>query len=353
MGKSVTGRQGVTLLELLLALALTSLIVVVIGMAIDLNLNALDIERTNVRETLVARAVLRTIANDLQNAVLYEPIDLSGVQEMVAGADLGGMDLSGDAQGSSGDASGDRGSSGDSPDASSGGGLDASDIAGLDLGLDETMSDNTLDIAGTLEPTSAPGLYGNQYELQVDVSRLPRVDQYEAALAATAEGSVPDIVSDVKTVAYFLHTDESMPVNVGLADTPTAIGSGIVRRQMDRAKTSFSAQDGTLDPSAGGGDLLAPEVNYLEFRYFDGLEWQTEWDSEQTGGLPVAVEITIGIDPASGEDPETLDVTEASDLATADMSEFLYRLVVHLPVAQPTALDEESLDSSGMEALGL
>jgi len=94
-------------------------------------------------------------------------------------------------------------------------------------------------------------------------------------------------------------------------------------------------------------------VNYLEFRYFDGLEWQIEWDSQEMGGLPVAVEITIGIDPAGGKDPETLDATEVNDLALADMSEFLYRLVVHLPAAQPTALDEESLDMGGMEGLGL
>jgi hypothetical protein len=196
-------------------------------------------------------------------------------------------------------------------------------------------------------------LFGNQYELQVDVSRLPRVDQYEAALAATAAGQMPDIVSDVKTVAYFLQTDDSTEVSVGLADTTTATGSGLVRRSMDRAVTSFSASGGDLDPSAGGGSMLAPEVNYLEFRYFDGLEWQVEWDSEEMGGLPVAVEITIGIDPTGGADPQTLDVTEVNDLAMEDMNEYLYRLVVHLPVAQPVALDEGSLDSGELGALGL
>ncbi|MBC8876807.1 MAG: prepilin-type N-terminal cleavage/methylation domain-containing protein [Planctomycetes bacterium] len=352
VGKSVPRHRGVTLLELMLALALTSLVIVVIGMAIDLHLNALNIERTNVQETMVARAVLRTMANDLRNAVLYEPIDLSGVQEMVAGADLDSMDLGGETQ----EATGDRESTGDAGGSGDASGMEEADAMGMEemgLGLDETALSNTADIAGTLEPTGVPGLFGNQYELQVDVSHLPRVDQYEAALSAMAEGLTPDIVSDVKTVAYFLNTDESSMVNVGMADTPMAVGSGIVRRQMDRAMTSFSAQSGTLDPSSGGGDLLAPEVNYLEFRYFDGLEWQFEWDSEEMGGLPVAVEITIGIDPTGGQDPGTLDATEANDLAMADMSEFMYRLVVHLPAAQPTALDEESLDAGSMEGMGL
>jgi len=335
--KRIQCRRGFTLLELLLALALTSLVVVVIGMAIDFHLRTLDSSRTTVEEAMVARAVLRHIAKDLRNAVLYEPIDLSSVQEMVGEADpatlQGAMDSLGGTDGSeSGDALGTE--------------VTAS-------GLDELDSLNTQDIAGTVEPTSVPGLFGNQYELQVDVSHLPRVDQYEAALAALAEGATPDIVSDVKTVAYFLRTDESQSVGVGLAGRLEDIGSGLIRREMDRAMTSWASQSGTLDPSAGGGSMLAPEVNYLEFRYFDGLEWQVEWDSEQMGGLPVAVEITVGIDPTGGADPETLDSREAGQLAAVDMSEYLYRLVVHLPVARPTALDDASLESGGMEALGL
>jgi len=331
----------------MLALALTSLVIVIIGLAIDFHLRTFDIKRANVEEPIVARAVLRLVAADLRNAVLYEPIDLSGVQDMASDTDLGSLDLGSGSEDESGGAGGSDGAelSGDS--------LDFLGTEDFDLDLDELDSASTTDIAGTLEPTSVPGLFGNQYELQVDVSRLPRVDQYEAALAATAAGEMPDIVSDVKTVAYFLRTDETTQVNVGLADAMTGTGSGLVRRSMDRAITSYSASSGNLDPSAGGGSLLAPEVNYLEFRYFDGLEWQVEWDSEEMGGLPVAVEITIGIDPTGGEDPQTLDVTEINDLAMEDMNEYMYRLVVHLPVAQPVALDEGSMDSEGMGELGL
>jgi len=82
---------------------------------------------------------------------------------------------------------------------------------------------------------------------------------------------------------------------------------------------------------------LAPEVTYLEFRYFDGTTWYTEWDSEQMGGLPTAIEITISIDPAFGQNEADMDVRTANELAAgaANLNEQLYRLVVHLPIAQP------------------
>ena len=36
-----------------------------------------------------------------------------------------------------------------------------------------------------------------------------------------------------------------------------------------------------------------PEIDRLEFRYFDGQRWHTSWDSSISGALPVAVEMTF------------------------------------------------------------
>nr|MCU0871764.1 type II secretion system protein GspJ [Pirellulaceae bacterium] len=217
-----------------------------------------------------------------------------------------------------------------------------------DLGLSTEPSENTMDIAGTVEPTSSPGLYGNQFELRVDCSRLPRVDQYSAMYTETSGGVAPSIPSDVKSVSYFLQNADSSQVSVTSPTGGTAMG--LVRREMDRAAASFSAQDGSLDASEHPGSLLAAEVNYLEFRYWDGSSWYTEWDSEQMGGLPAAIEITIGIDPAAGQNLEEMDVKAANDLAAADMNEYMYRLTVHLPVAKPLVTDEY-MDLTG-EGLG-
>jgi prepilin-type N-terminal cleavage/methylation domain-containing protein len=45
-------------------------------------------------------------------------------------------------------------------------------------------------------------------------------------------------------------------------------------------------------------EILCRNVYALNFRYFDGLRWYDEWDStEQMDALPLAVEITLELDP--------------------------------------------------------
>jgi len=38
---------------------------------------------------------------------------------------------------------------------------------------------------------------------------------------------------------------------------------------------------------------VAQDVVFIHFRYFDGSDWQTSWDSTQTSNLPKAVEVTV------------------------------------------------------------
>ncbi len=336
-----------TLLELLLALGLTGVVMVVISMAIHLHLITVDTRRADIEQAQVARGVLQHIAADIRNTVWYEPLEMPSVSAAAtAGAAAGTASDQSGSQPATDDEGGDRqpsqdqeGSQAAQIDSDS---LLSGDMSSLDelgdLGLDTEPSANTADIAGTVEPTSAPGLYGNQFELRVDCSRLPRVDQYSAMLTETSSGVAPSIPSDVKNVSYFLQNADSS--QGGALSPASGNATGLVRREMDRAAASFSAQDGSLDASEHPGSLLAPEINYLEFRYWDGSSWYSEWDSEQMDGLPAAIEITIGIDPAAGRNPEEMDIKAANELAAADVNEYMYRLTVHLPVAKPLVVDE-------------
>jgi hypothetical protein len=38
---------------------------------------------------------------------------------------------------------------------------------------------------------------------------------------------------------------------------------------------------------------ISRDVAFLNFRYFDGTQWQDSWDSTQSGTLPQAVEATV------------------------------------------------------------
>lgn len=353
---TASDRAGITLLELLLALALTGVVMMIITMAIQLHLRTLDSRRADVEQSQVARAVLQHIAADIRNAVWYEPVDVSAIAELVAGGT--GNAASGAAsavQQAAEDGSEDESSSappasdpadsraGSSSSGNSSAAAPPADTSSLDellgSGLEGEASESVTDISTSLAPASAPGLYGNQFELQIDCSRLPRVDQY-AMTASSDPTAAPSVPSDTKTVAYFLRTEEMLQ-NTGDASLGST-SSGLVRRELDRAAACFASQDGSLDAAQYPGQLLAPEVNYLEFRYFDGSSWYTEWDSSQMGGLPVAIEITVGIDPTAGKSSETLDVAEVREVSSLDSNLYLYRLVVHLPVAKPVVAEDLS-----------
>jgi hypothetical protein len=175
--------------------------------------------------------------------------------------------------------------------------------------------------------------------LQFDISRLPRIDQYQALLSDSGLGAV-EIPSDVKTVIYFLQADESsmdgsekggFSVSVVPQPSSTGRGRGLMRSEIDRAVASWAEANGATQSLYASGKLLAREVTGLEFRYFDGGEWLTDWDSTAMDGLPVAVEILIALQPV--QPPNQDELAGLAPDAAGLLAEATYRLVVHLPVA--------------------
>ena len=66
-------RKGFTLLEVILALGLTTVTVTLMGMAIQVNLEVADKSQDEVAGAKLARALFQQIADDLANAVPYQP----------------------------------------------------------------------------------------------------------------------------------------------------------------------------------------------------------------------------------------------------------------------------------------
>jgi hypothetical protein len=111
---------------------------------------------------------------------------------------------------------------------------------------------------------------------------------------------------DLREVKYYLaYNDEE---NHEYPDGTTAWAPlGLVRREKrNRFQTVVLENKSEMVDL----DLLAPEMKYLRFRYFDGIDWWDDWQaSGQAGGgtstpstgggagnqaLPLAVEVTVG-----------------------------------------------------------
>ncbi len=278
-------RTAFTLLELILALAVSAFVLLAVGMAVRFHLHTLDFRSGEVEELQLARAIVAQMTEDIHSTA-FVPVaeqDAAESDEAVDGEEL------------------------------------VDDVP--------TADSETTSIAEDIEPPLQPGLYGNQFELQIDTSRLPRPDQYAAVYSPDTDTTV-DLATDTKTVAWYLHQETG-----AIVGTQPGQGNGLVRRSFDRAATLWAIDNGDIDALQSAGTLLASEVRYLEFAYFDGMEWLSEWDSSEMSGLPLAIRITLGLESARSSD-QTED--EFWGIDADDLSELLIlRTVVELPTAFP------------------
>jgi len=347
--------RGFTLLEVLLTLSLTSMVLVALAMAIDFQLRVVERSRRNVEEAQLARVLMRRIADDLRGAVASDP---TGMQELVEEAAFSAVSSTTESAGGSAEATGDAG--GESSTLNSGEaepseteGEDSEGSASETSGSEdmaESESGETADADSLAEP-SKPGVYGESDWIQVDVGRLPRIDQFEYQVTYTEDSTTADRLSDVKTVTYYVIPPGEGVVEYAVDGSESS--GGLVRRELDRAAASWASDESQLDPTTdSAAEPLAPEVAAIEFRYSDGTEWVDSWDSDEAGALPVAVEITLRIAPFSNRNQPLSWSTSAELDATEEESWLTYRRVVHLPAAQASSgagSDEDLYGEEDME----
>lgn len=354
-----SSRDAFTLLEVILALALSALLLGALAMAIQTSLKATYSGRSDVSEAQLARAALERIGNDLRAAVWIEQPDPASMVAPPAVASLssssspggsggapgspqgtstvtnvssssnssssrGGGGSSGGGSGGGGSSGGgsgggSRGGGGSGGSGSSGGGSAGGSGGGGSSGGGSSSGGTAASSSSSTTPMQMPMpmFVGGQSWLQVDVSHLPRPDQYaflqnpagggaaggsmasnnSATGASSANGATTmrDRISEMKTVYYFLAGPgggaSQMPP--GLSAGMTGNQQGLMRREADRAVTAWTAYGGG---SAGIGpalEALAPEIETLNFRYFNGSAWSATWDSRSNYCLPRAVEIRI------------------------------------------------------------
>lgn len=329
-------RSGFTLLEVLLSISISLIILGALVFMIDFQLRSVDVSRRRVEEAQLARALLQRMAEDIRAALRYEPMDVNGMMPAAAGnIDSGAIE---DALGS--------GAIPGAPGGGAGGGSGGGSAGG-------GAADMTLPAEGSTQPI--PGLFAGIDQrglntLQVDVSRLPRLDEFQQLVAVGPDGRTVDHISDVKTISYYIH--------------PTY--GGLVRRVRSRAAEQYAQQMGVLDDAGDEAFVIAPEVVDLTYRFFDGTSWYYDWDSDARGGLPMAVEITLAFAPPPDDDdlqnggyggPLAMPASGygggagPTPMRNYSLDELrVYRLVVHLPASEPTTLEGATTTTDDTES---
>jgi len=193
---------------------------------------------------------------------------------------------------------------------------------------EETASGSTTSESGSEEEevtTRSFGLRGDTFFLEMQISR-PRRD---LEFSTDADGNITtNRTSDLRVVSYLHSGSPTGGTGAAAANSATAaLGTGLIRTEGDRLQSLQIEEQGGQSTALSTSQVLAPEVNLLQFRYFDGLAWYTTWDSEQAGRLPRAVEVTLGFAPAASTGP-ALNVPVS---ASADQ----VRSVILLPIADP------------------
>ncbi|NND98933.1 MAG: type II secretion system protein [Pirellulaceae bacterium] len=321
-------RPGFSLLEVVLSMALAVVLMGLISWSFQFYTRDMNVSNFDIQQTQLAAAVMQMIEDDLRATLHFDPIDNSSLEGLLAST--GAAQLGGDVGGGGG----------------GGGTTEDLSAAGIDSDIPtETAVEAELpDLTSGAAVLQAPGLIGNQFQIQVDVSRLPRLEEYYA-MFDTDNTNIQDVPSDVKTVTYFVQpADSPAGVNDPLdtfntSDEPTYTG-GLVRRELDRAVTRYAASQGNLSQLNQTGEILAPEITGIEFEYWDGITWQMEWSSDDFEELPLAVRISLSM-----TDPQAIvaGLSPGDEYATR-----IFTHIVRLSMAKPIEEEEDELTEAGI-----
>lgn len=326
-------RPAFTLLELMLSLSLIVVATALIGSLMSLYARSFTARGDAIKQKQLARSLLTMIADDIRAVVVTQSYDSSVLQQMLGGSSSSGATAS--STSSTGTGSGSNTSTSPSPAATS-------------------PSSATEAVISTLPP----GLYGWQNQLMVDVSRIPRNTDFNRTPSSI--GTLSDVPGDVKTVTYLIQAGGPIGVQDTMAQLGTtstiASNGGLVRRALDRHVMSYAEENGSALSLNSTGDLVAPEAVALEFSYYDGTQWLTQWDSSQQG-LPWLIQVSLALQ--SPESALSNPINGGISLATLSASDKqsygieIFQLTVAIPGANLQAAPTGSQTSSGMEAAGL
>lgn len=327
------GGAGFTLIEVVLAIALASVVMYLLTTAIELYMVRVDASRTRVESAQVARVLLNQIADDLKAARMPLPAS-SG-----AGASSGGSSAGG-SSGAGGSAAGSDPTGGAGGGAA--GGAGNTGAMGADSGA-TGGSAATGSASGAL--ASSSGVSGTELELRIQRAAPSSWDRTTLSEESLLQN---DASHSGITVRYFMHDGRQvLPhdfAELGVEAEPSRGVSGLYRETaatatlLDAEAASVTSGGSASTASQGLSntselELLAPEVIELTFAYFDGETMLEEWDATTQTGQPLGVEIRLKVLQLSYEEAAQRNAERSSQTTSVREEDVVeYRRFVYLPV---------------------
>jgi len=289
---------GFTLFELLIAVGLTSLLMAALYSAMSTYFQLQLDSHEEIARQQVSRAVLRQMTRDIQSVVFAKQEALPEDESSASGSASGG---------------------------STDGGLDGNAYG-------ESMIDPE-----TVSTSYTSGLVGTATDLQLFVSRP---DPNLAYVSSQELSTLDQRTGDLMIIRYLMADKSGSGLGSEIADRE-APGQddgpvGLARMAGDLYGLSTAMENSEDSPQLAAAKLLAREVSGVQFRYFDGIAWQEEWDSTALNALPKAIEIVLTVrDEAEASNASFLDEPDPYALPATT-----HRVVVPLPVAEPIVAEQ-------------
>ncbi|MCA9004127.1 MAG: hypothetical protein KDA70_02550 [Planctomycetaceae bacterium] len=288
-----TRTSGFTMLEVILAIGLTSLLLAAIYSALDLYWKYTTIGQQQVERAQIARAVFQKISQDLHSVTYMQK-------------------------------------TAEEEDSTS----DSTDTETEETVIEVTNPDDAY-------TSSNIGVFGDAQSLVLHTSRPGR-----QPLLVSSSGSSSALQSDLLSISYFLAVagGEGLQGAVGDQYRSTATTGqstqGLARLEGDRLAMSMADNSADVQVLAQQSQLLAAEITSLQFQYFDGADWLEVWDSIEYGTVPQAIRVTIGFQNENIEGLEKI----ANDKINGYENKF--SMVIALPLALPSTLQATTQDTT-------
>lgn len=299
-------RTAFTLVEVLLALALSGVLIASVVASMELYRRLSETGHRDVERARIARALFDRISDDLRS-VTFRPAEeeessSSSEDEEVVGA-----------------------------------------AEEETTEVEETPAIDTVDTESAYE--GGVGIAGDMFAIVIQSDLVARTE-------ATATYTLPELLqiggrtSDQRSVTYFVAQPGQAGLVGAVTSRLTALSTrpvdqneplGLVRIEGDRMTMALADETGDYERLAADAVLIAPEVKTMTLRYFDGTQWQVAWDTELYQTLPRAVEVTLGIavDPLQPRQRQPGEIGNPEQPTVVE-----HRFVIHLPQADPTPLED-------------